>query len=123
MIAKAPRARPAGTVPPTHPAPAARPRECGRRAAERRALRNRRVGRQVEGPASPQRKITSIHTLARDEDIAAAVTTDFLKCPTVAAKVPDQDKVRPVEEFTRDGHQRVARSAPAQKRSDSPGAL
>ncbi|MGW8882013.1 DUF6192 family protein, partial [Streptomyces mirabilis] len=43
-----------------------------------------------------------IHTLARDEDVAAAVTTDFLKRPTVAAKVPEQEKVRVVEEFTRD---------------------
>lgn len=63
---------------------------------------NRRVGRQVERPASPQEKITAIHTLARDEEVAAAVTTDFLKRPTVAAKVPAQDKVRVVEEFTRD---------------------
>ncbi|MFE7659058.1 DUF6192 family protein [Streptomyces bottropensis] len=63
---------------------------------------NRRVGRQVERPASPQEKITAIHTLARDEEVAAAVTTDFLKRPAVAAKVPAQDKVRVVEEFTRD---------------------
>lgn len=63
---------------------------------------NRRVGRQVERPASPQEKITAIHTLARDEEVAAAVTTDFLKRPTVAAKVSERDKVRVVEEFTRD---------------------
>jgi hypothetical protein len=63
---------------------------------------NRRVGRQVVKPVTPQEKITAIHTLARDEDVAAAVTTDFLKRPTVAAKVPDQEKVRVVEEFTRD---------------------
>lgn len=65
---------------------------------------NRKVGRQVERPASPQEKITAIHHLARDEDVAATVTTDFLKRPTVAAKVSDQDKVRVVEEFTRDEH-------------------
>ncbi|MFD7431189.1 DUF6192 family protein [Streptomyces sp. NPDC059818] len=65
---------------------------------------NRKVGRQVERPASPREKITAIHHLARDEDVAAAVTTDFLKRPTVAAKVSDQDKVRVVEEFTRDDH-------------------
>ncbi|CAM5671678.1 DUF6192 family protein [Streptomyces viridochromogenes] len=65
---------------------------------------NRKVGRQVERPASPQEKITAIHHLARDEDVAATVTSDFLKRPTVAAKVSDQDKVRVVEEFTRDEH-------------------
>ncbi|AIJ11046.1 MULTISPECIES: DUF6192 family protein [Streptomyces] len=67
---------------------------------------NRKVGRQVERPASPQEKISAIHHLARDEDVAAVVTSDFLKRPTVAAKVSDQDKVRVVEEFTRD--ERVA---------------
>lgn len=55
---------------------------------------NRKVGRPVERPASPQEKITAIHHLARDEDVAATVTSDFLKRPTVAAKVSDQDKVR-----------------------------
>jgi hypothetical protein len=40
---------------------------------------NRRVGRQVVKPVTPQEKITAIHTLARDEDVAAAVTTDLLK--------------------------------------------
>jgi hypothetical protein len=65
---------------------------------------NRKVGRQVERPTSPQEKITAIHHLARDEDVAATVTSDFLKRPTVAAKVSDQDKVRVVEEFTRDEH-------------------
>ncbi|MET9336074.1 DUF6192 family protein [Streptomyces cellulosae] len=63
---------------------------------------NRRVGRQVERPASPQEKITAIHSLARDEEVAATVTTDFLKRPTVAAKVPAAEKARVVEEFTRD---------------------
>ncbi len=63
---------------------------------------NRRVGRQVERPASPQEKITAIHSLARDEAVAATVTTDFLKRPTVAEKVPAAEKARVVEEFTRD---------------------
>ncbi|WP_369228615.1 DUF6192 family protein (plasmid) [Streptomyces sp. R39] len=63
---------------------------------------NRRVGRQVERPASPQEKIIAIHSLARDEEVAATVTTDFLKRPTVAAKVPAAEKARVVEEFTRD---------------------
>lgn len=63
---------------------------------------NRRVGRQVERPASPQERITAIHSLARDEEVAATVTTDFLKRPTVAAKVPAAEKAPVVEEFTRD---------------------
>ncbi|MEV0439890.1 DUF6192 family protein [Streptomyces spectabilis] len=63
---------------------------------------NRKVGRQVERPASPQEKITAIHALARDEEVAARVTTDFLKRPTVAEKVPAAEKARVVEEFTRD---------------------
>ncbi|WP_448333744.1 DUF6192 family protein [Streptomyces sp. DSM 41534] len=63
---------------------------------------NRRVGRQVERPASAREKITAIHTLARDEEVAAAVTTDLLKRPSVAAQVKPEDRVRVVEEFTRD---------------------
>nr|WTB12141.1 DUF6192 family protein [Streptomyces antimycoticus] len=63
---------------------------------------NRRVGRQVEHPVSPQEKVTAIHTLAQDEDVAATVTTDFLRRPAVAAQVKPEDRVRVVEEFTRD---------------------
>lgn len=63
---------------------------------------NRRVGQQVETPITPQEKVTAIHSLAQDEEVAAAVTTDFLKRPQVAAKVSAEDKVRVVEEFTRD---------------------
>ncbi|MFF3350958.1 DUF6192 family protein [Streptomyces sp. NPDC002779] len=63
---------------------------------------NRRVGQQVETPITPQEKVTAIHSLAREPEVAAAVTTDFLKRPQVAAKVSAEDKVRVVEEFTRD---------------------
>ncbi|WDV49328.1 DUF6192 family protein [Streptomyces coeruleorubidus] len=63
---------------------------------------SRRVGQQVETPITPQEKVTAIHSLARDEEVAAAATTDFLKRPQVAAKVSADDKVRVVEEFTRD---------------------
>jgi hypothetical protein len=62
----------------------------------------RRVGHQVDTPVSPQEKVTAIHSLAQDEEVAAAVTTDFLKRPQVAAKMPQTDQVRVVEEFTRD---------------------
>ncbi|MEJ8662226.1 DUF6192 family protein [Streptomyces halotolerans] len=63
---------------------------------------NRRVGRQVENPVTLKEKITAIHSLAQDDQVAAAVTTDFLKRPQVAAKVTVEDKVRVVEQLTRD---------------------
>ncbi|MFD7626557.1 DUF6192 family protein [Streptomyces sp. NPDC059851] len=63
---------------------------------------HRLVGRQVEHPETPQEKITGIRSLARDEEVAAAVTSDFLKRPTVPTGVPESEKVRVVEEFTRD---------------------
>ncbi|MFJ9417809.1 DUF6192 family protein [Streptomyces sp. NPDC101227] len=69
----------------------------------------RRVGWTVDNPETPQEKVTAIHHLARDEEVAAAVTTDFLKRPQVAAKVSAENKVRVVEEFTRD--ESVAASA------------
>ncbi|MFJ5292799.1 DUF6192 family protein [Streptomyces sp. NPDC088348] len=62
----------------------------------------RRVGWTVDNPETPQEKITAIHHLARDEEVAASVTTEFLKRPQVAAKVSPENKVRVVEEFTRD---------------------
>lgn len=64
----------------------------------------RRVGRQVEHPITPQEKVSAIHTLARDEDVAATVTSDFLRRPTVVSQVKEEDKVRAVEELTRDDH-------------------
>lgn len=62
----------------------------------------RRVGQQVTKPETPQEKVRAIHRLARDEEVAAQVTTDFLRRPAVASQVTAQDKVRVVEEFTRD---------------------
>jgi len=62
----------------------------------------RRVGWRVDNPETPQEKITAIHHLARDEEVAATVTTDFLKRPQVAAKLSPENKARAVEEFTRD---------------------
>lgn len=69
---------------------------------DRGRRRSRRVGRQVDNPVSAQEKVTAIHSLARDEDVAATVTTDFLKRPQVAARVPEAEKSRVVQEFTRD---------------------
>ncbi|MFM9499490.1 DUF6192 family protein [Streptomyces galilaeus] len=63
---------------------------------------SRRVGNQVETPISPEEKVSAIHALARDEQVAAAVTTELLRRPTVAAQVSAEDKVRVVEELTRD---------------------
>ncbi|MEU2395042.1 DUF6192 family protein [Streptomyces sp. NPDC007369] len=63
---------------------------------------SRVLGWQVENPVTPQEKITAIHSLAQDEEVAAAVTTDLLRRPTVSAKVAVEDKVRVVEELTRD---------------------
>ncbi|GGP78274.1 hypothetical protein GCM10010214_62210 [Streptomyces abikoensis] len=53
---------------------------------------------------TPKEKITAIHTLAQDDQVAAVVTSDFLKRPEVTAKVTTVDKARVVEEFTRDEH-------------------
>jgi hypothetical protein len=53
------------------------------------------VGHQVSRPVTAQEKIRAIHTLARDEEVAAAVTTDFLRRPAVASQVSAVDKVRP----------------------------
>jgi hypothetical protein len=65
---------------------------------------NRRVGRQVVKPVTPQEKVSAIHTLAVDEQVAATVTSDLLRRPTVVAQVKQEDKVRVVEELTRDDH-------------------
>ncbi|WP_420834055.1 DUF6192 family protein [Streptomyces antarcticus] len=62
----------------------------------------RRIGKQVETPISPEEKVSAIHALARDEQVAAAVTTELLRRPTLAAQVSAEDKVRVVEELTRD---------------------
>ena len=52
---------------------------------------NRRTGRQVVRPVSPQEKITAIHALAQDEDVAATVTGDLLRRPAVASQVKAED--------------------------------
>jgi Family of unknown function (DUF6192) len=63
---------------------------------------NRRVGRRVVKPVTPQEKVNAIHTLAQDEEVAATVTGDLLRRPAVVAQVKDEDKVRAVEELTRE---------------------
>ncbi|MFD0344561.1 DUF6192 family protein [Streptomyces sp. NPDC127117] len=59
---------------------------------------SRRVRHQVENPVTPQEKISAIHTLAQDNHVAAAVTSDFLKRPEVTAEATAVDKARVVEE-------------------------
>ncbi|MGW1521589.1 DUF6192 family protein [Streptomyces sp. NPDC002287] len=63
---------------------------------------NRRVGRQVQKPVTSQEKVSAIHTLAKDEEVAAVVTGDLLRRPAVVAQVRQEDRVRVVEELTRD---------------------
>ncbi|MFJ4185473.1 DUF6192 family protein [Kitasatospora sp. NPDC089509] len=60
--------------------------------------------RQVAKPVAPQEKVSSIHSLAKDEEVAATVTGDFLRRPAVVAQVEPEGKVRVVEEPTRDDH-------------------
>ncbi|MFE6848281.1 DUF6192 family protein [Streptomyces sp. NPDC057686] len=44
----------------------------------------------------------SLVTMARNDEVAAAVTAGLLRRPAVAAQVSAEDKVRVVEELTRD---------------------
>lgn len=55
---------------------------------------NRRVGRQVERPASPQEKITAIHSPARDEAVAATVATSLLRRADVTLGRMSDDTAR-----------------------------
>lgn len=63
---------------------------------------NRRAGRQVVKPVTPQEKVSAIHTLAKDEEGAATVTGDLLRRPAMVAQVKPADKVRAVEELSRE---------------------
>ncbi|MEU5902483.1 DUF6192 family protein [Streptomyces venezuelae] len=62
----------------------------------------RRVSRVVDTPVSPQEKISAIHFLAQDDEVAAQVSGDLLRRPTVVGKFTSENKARVVEEFTRD---------------------
>lgn len=63
---------------------------------------NRRVGRQVQRPITPQEKVSAIHTLAKDEEVAAVVTGDLLRRPTVVAQVRAEDRVSAVHTLVED---------------------
>ncbi|MFF7191853.1 DUF6192 family protein [Streptomyces sp. NPDC008222] len=62
----------------------------------------RRTGRQVANPVTPQEKVSAIHTLAKDEEVAATVTGDLLRRPAVVAQVKPEEKVRVVTELSRE---------------------
>jgi len=76
----------------------------------------RRVGRQVTHPVTVQEKVSAIHSLAADQQVAATVTGDLLRRPEVASQVSTADKVAAVEEFTREAEVAVT-VAPALMRS------
>ncbi|MFE3206478.1 DUF6192 family protein [Embleya sp. NPDC059237] len=78
----------------------------------------RYVGQQPEVPVSPQEKVTAIHALARDEEVAAVVTADLLKRPDVVDQVAAREKVRVVEQFTRDRRVAAEVTAGLLKRPD-----
>ncbi|MFF2432534.1 DUF6192 family protein [Streptomyces mirabilis] len=63
---------------------------------------NRRAGRQVVKPVTLQEKVSAIHTLAKDEKVAATVTGDLLKRPAVVAQVKPEDRVKAVTELARE---------------------
>ncbi|MFG2352054.1 DUF6192 family protein [Streptomyces phaeochromogenes] len=62
----------------------------------------RHTGRQVDKPVTSQEKISAIHTLAKDEEVAATVTGDLLRRPAVVAQVKPEDKVRAATELSRE---------------------
>ncbi|PWI46206.1 DUF6192 family protein [Streptomyces sp. ICBB 8177] len=52
------------------------------------------VGWKVDTPESVQEKVDAIHDLAADDQVAAKVTTDFLRRPAVASKAMADDTAR-----------------------------
>jgi hypothetical protein len=68
-----------------------------KRSGQRRwteATANRRVGYQVRKPETELERLHAIHDMARDEAIAARVTTDFLRRPEVASRAMADDTAR-----------------------------
>ncbi|UQA96602.1 DUF6192 family protein [Streptomyces halobius] len=61
----------------------------------------RRVGHRVERPVTVVEKAQAVTDLTRDESVAA-VTGDLLRRPDLTARMPAEERVRVVEEFTRD---------------------
>ncbi|MFE3940114.1 DUF6192 family protein, partial [Streptomyces goshikiensis] len=62
----------------------------------------RRVGHQVQRPVTAQEKVSAIHTLAKDKEVAAVVTGDLLRRPTVVAQVRAEDRVNAVHTLVED---------------------
>ncbi|MCX5206063.1 DUF6192 family protein [Streptomyces sp. NBC_00237] len=66
-------------------------------------------GWQVHNPVSVQEKVTAIHGLAADDQVAAQVAADLLRRPAVADEVPAQARVEAIRDLSRD--ERVAAEA------------
>ena len=62
----------------------------------------RRVGQQPARPVTVEEKVRAVAELTRDDEVAAKVTTDLLRRPTVTAQVAPAERVRAVQELTRD---------------------
>lgn len=54
----------------------------------------RAVGHQVSRPETVQEKVTAVHDLIRDEEVASRVATDLLRRPEVAFKAMTDDTAR-----------------------------
>lgn len=67
---------------------------------------SRRVGRQVAKPITPQEKVSAIHTLAREDAVAAVVAGDLLRRPAVVAQVRQEDRISAAHTLVED--ERVA---------------
>ncbi|MFD9636835.1 DUF6192 family protein, partial [Streptomyces violascens] len=66
-------------------------------------------GWQVHYPVSVQEKVTAIHDLAADDQVAAQVAADLLQRPAVAEEVPPQVRVETIRGLAHD--ERVAAEA------------
>ncbi|MEV0052477.1 DUF6192 family protein [Saccharopolyspora shandongensis] len=62
----------------------------------------RLVGQRVERPVTVEEKVQAVTDLTRDDEVAAQVTADLLKRPTVTEHVAPAEKMRVVTELTRD---------------------
>ncbi|MFI6056127.1 DUF6192 family protein, partial [Streptomyces violascens] len=59
-------------------------------------------GWQVQNPVSVQEKVTAIHGLAADDQVAAQVAADLLRRPAVADEVPAQVRVETIRDLAHD---------------------
>ncbi|MGY4928502.1 DUF6192 family protein [Streptomyces sp. 900105755] len=62
----------------------------------------REVGWRVVHPASVQERVTAIHGLAVDDQVAARVAAELLQCPAVAAGVPVKTRIEAIGDLAHD---------------------